>query len=49
MIEVLKFIFSSFWIWLGTFLVVGAIASGLASFRIVSIDKRTIQTKESDK
>ena len=29
MIEVMEFIFSSFWIWLGTFLLVGSIAEGL--------------------
>jgi len=28
-LEILKFIFSSFWTWLGTFLIVGAISDGL--------------------
>ena len=27
MLEILKFVFSDFWIWLGTFLLIGAISS----------------------
>lgn len=34
-LEVLKFIFSSFWIWLGTVILFGAIAEGLGGiFRV---------------
>lgn len=29
MLEILQFIFSSFWIWLGTFLLVAVISDGL--------------------
>jgi len=29
MIEILNFIFSSFWIWLGTFLLLGVISLGI--------------------
>jgi hypothetical protein len=29
MIEVLQYIFSSFWIWLGTFLMIAACAAGI--------------------
>lgn len=31
MLEVLQFIFSSFWIWFGTVILLGAFASGVAS------------------
>lgn len=30
MLEVLQFIFSSFWVWLGTVILVGVIAKGLS-------------------
>lgn len=34
-LEVLKFIFSSFWIWLGTVILVGVLSEGLGGiFRI---------------
>lgn len=29
MLEILKFIFSSFWVWLGVFLLVAVIAEGI--------------------
>ena len=29
MLEILKFTFSNFWIWLGTLILVGAIAEGI--------------------
>lgn len=32
--EILKFIFSSFWIWLGSFLMLSVIASGIAGMFI---------------
>jgi hypothetical protein len=36
MLEILKFIFSSFWIWLGTAILLGVIAGGISGFiRIV--------------
>lgn len=31
MLDILKFIFSDFWIWLGTFLLLGVIAKGLGN------------------
>ena len=31
MLEVLRFIFSSFWVWLGTVILVSALAAGFAS------------------
>jgi len=30
MLEVLQFVFSSFWIWLGCFLLIAAVAGGVA-------------------
>ncbi len=32
MIEVLQFVFSSFWVWLGTLILVSIIAEGLGNF-----------------
>jgi hypothetical protein len=39
-LEVLKFIFSSFWIWLGTLILVGAIAEGLGGLIRVYIRRK---------
>ncbi len=32
MLEIFEFVFASFWRWLGTFLIVGAVAEGLGGF-----------------
>lgn len=40
MLEVLKFIFSSFWIWLGTVILFGAIAEGIGGIIRVTINRR---------
>lgn len=32
MLEILKFIFSSFWVWLGTLMLVSVIAGGVGGF-----------------
>lgn len=37
MLEILQFIFSSFWIWLGTLILVGAIAEGLGGLIRVNV------------
>lgn len=39
MLEVLQFIFSSFWVWLGTVILVTAISVGLAGLVQISIRK----------
>lgn len=39
-LEVLKFIFSSFWIWLGTLILCGAIAEGLGGMFRFHIHKK---------
>jgi len=38
MLEILKFVFSSFWIWLGTFLLVSVISIGIggATSRLIT-------------
>lgn len=37
--EFYEFIFSSFWIWLGTWLLIGAIAVGLSGVALIKITK----------
>ena len=36
MLEILKFIFSSFWVWLGTLILVAAVAEGLGGLIRIS-------------
>jgi hypothetical protein len=36
MLEVLQFVFSSFWVWLGTVVLVGVVTTSLASFIVVA-------------
>ena len=43
MLEILKFIFSNFWIWLGTVILVSAIIPN------IHIGNKIYQTKEEDK
>lgn len=40
MLEILQFIFSSFWIWLGTLLLVGAVAQGIGGFIRINIGRK---------
>ena len=40
MLEVLKFIFSSFWVWLGTVVMLGVIAEGIGGFIRIHIGGR---------
>lgn len=35
MLEIMKFIFSSFWIWLGTFLFLAVVAAGIGNTLIL--------------
>lgn len=39
MIELWQFIFSSFWTWLGTLILVGAVFGGLGQIIRINIDK----------
>ena len=32
MLEIIKFVFSSFWVWLGTVILVGTLAEGVGGF-----------------
>ena len=43
MLEIIMFIFSDFWIWLGTFLLIGVIFEGLGN--VVRSGNRTISEK----
>lgn len=45
MLEILKFIFSSFWVWLGTFLLCAVIATGLGEMRQTIFYKRRRKSK----
>ena len=38
--EILQFVFSSFWIWLGTLLLLGAVGEAVARFRPINITIR---------
>lgn len=40
MLEILKFIFSSFWVWLGTFLLVGAVAQGIGGLIRITFNRK---------
>ena len=40
MLEILKFIFSSFWIWLGTLILIGAISAGIGQLLHVTVNKK---------
>lgn len=40
MLDILKFIFSSFWIWLGTFLLVAAAFEGLGGLIRITFTRR---------
>jgi hypothetical protein len=44
MLEVLEFIFRSFWTWLGTVILVGTIAEGLGGFIRITVKKRKEQS-----
>lgn len=46
MLEILKFIFSSFWIWLGTFLLIIAVAELFPLFTINKIVKKSKKVKD---
>jgi hypothetical protein len=39
MLEVLKFIFSSFWIWLGTLILIAAVAEGIRGLIWITIQR----------
>lgn len=39
MLEILKFIFSSFWIWLGMVIILGVIAEGIGGFVSTAIKR----------
>lgn len=39
MLDVLKFIFSSFWIWLGTVILVGTLASALSGLIRITLKR----------
>lgn len=40
MLDVLKFVFSSFWVWLGTLLLVAAASQGLGGVIRVTFNRR---------
>lgn len=40
MLEILKFIFSSFWIWLGTLIIVATICEGIGGLIRISINRK---------
>lgn len=41
MLEILQFIFSSFWVWLGTFFLLGVITTGIrGNFCLISFGGR---------
>lgn len=49
MLEIMQFIFSSFWIWLGTLLLVTALGGSLArilTFTVTRINKTVNKTEE---
>lgn len=39
MLEVMQFIFSSFWIWLGTVIIIAVIASGVGGLIRINLSK----------
>lgn len=39
MFEVIKFIFSSFWVWLGTLILIGAAAEGIGGLIRITIQR----------
>ena len=41
MLEVMKFIFSSFWVWLGTAILLGIIANGIGRFIHINIGRKS--------
>ena len=47
MMEVLRFVFSSFWIWLGTVIILGIVASPLAG--LITIIRRPKASKRVEK
>jgi len=40
MLEILKFIFSSFWVWLGTVILIAIIAEGVGGIIRITINRR---------
>lgn len=46
MLEILQFIFSSFWVWLGTFLLVGTIAHGIGNIFCIRIKRHEKNTPQ---
>jgi ABC-type multidrug transport system permease subunit len=40
MLEILQFVFSSFWIWLGTVILIGALGNVIASFIALARGKK---------
>jgi len=39
MLEILKFIFSSFWVWAGTLFLTAVIAAGISGFICITINR----------
>jgi len=48
MLEVLQFIFSSFWVWLGTVILLGVVAECLGGFYHVTIRKIIKRTQKEE-